>query len=290
MGNTGTGAVTCGSGTPFFLVFTDLDGTLLDPETYQWDKALPALDLCRKLKVPVILASSKTRAEMEPLRTQLSLSYPFITENGGGIFFPVSECKERPPGTSQEGDLFRFSLGLPYSELVEALREIREELGWNIKGFSEMTAQEISNLTGMDLESSRLAATREYDEPFIVLDTVQVDQEALFRAAARRGLRVGAGGRFFHLQGRHDKGQAMEKVIMWYGEYHDRITTIALGDSPVDFPMLERADYPVLVGPGQEFPLLKERIPRLILTGELGPGGWNRAVSDILKVKERGDA
>ena len=50
---------------PFYLVFTDLDGTLLDHRIYSFEDALPALDFCRKTHVPVILISSKTRAEMD---------------------------------------------------------------------------------------------------------------------------------------------------------------------------------------------------------------------------------
>jgi len=73
---------------PLRLIFTDLDGTLLDAETYSWQEAGEALDLCRRHRVPVILASSKTRAEIEILRDRMMLSDPFISENGGGIFLP----------------------------------------------------------------------------------------------------------------------------------------------------------------------------------------------------------
>ena len=73
---------------PYVVIFTDLDGTLLDHETYGWKEAKPALNLCKALKVPLILVSSKTRAEMNLLRHELELTSPFISENGGGIFFP----------------------------------------------------------------------------------------------------------------------------------------------------------------------------------------------------------
>ena len=56
--------------TPFYVIFTDLDGTLLDHDTYEWKEAEPALDLCKKLGVPVVFVSSKTRAEIEVLRRQ----------------------------------------------------------------------------------------------------------------------------------------------------------------------------------------------------------------------------
>ena len=73
---------------PPAIIFTDLDGTLLDHSSYQWDRAKPALDLCQRFHVPVVLVSSKTRAEMVKLKDELGLSHPFISENGGGIFFP----------------------------------------------------------------------------------------------------------------------------------------------------------------------------------------------------------
>ena len=42
-----------------FIIFTDLDATLLD-ENYSWEKAIPALNELNKLKIPLILNSSKT--------------------------------------------------------------------------------------------------------------------------------------------------------------------------------------------------------------------------------------
>ena len=42
-----------------FIIFTDLDSTLLD-ENYSWKEAIPALEKINKLKIPLILNSSKT--------------------------------------------------------------------------------------------------------------------------------------------------------------------------------------------------------------------------------------
>ncbi len=293
----GASRISSASDTPFYLIFTDLDGTLLDNNTYEWEEAKPALNLCEKLKVPVILASSKTRAEMDSLRRKLSLSAPFISENGGGVFFP-SEMFEAPaPGVSLDASpdgplpqrdrgLWKWSLGTPYPRLIKEIREIREELGWNIRGFSDMSIEEISDLTGLDLQTSRLAAMREYDEPFIFLEEQPGNRNALFRAAEQRGLKVTVGGRFYHLHGRNDKGKAMGKVISWYKQFHGAVASIALGDSPNDFAMLERADYPVLTRSQHDFPKLKEKIPCLRVTREMGPAGWNSAVWGILGKKE----
>ncbi|MDY6972875.1 MAG: HAD-IIB family hydrolase [Thermodesulfobacteriota bacterium] len=272
--------------TPFFVILTDLDGTLLDNETYGWKDAQPALDLCKRLRVPVVLVSSKTRAEMDVFHLELSLSAPFISENGGGIFFPGETFSAPAPGRSLDKGLWKCSIGLTYNRLVRGLQEIRDELGWNIKGFSDMDVEEISRLTGLDRETSHLAAMREFDEPFIIIEQEAPDLSALFRAAAQRGMMVTVGGRFYHLKGKNDKGRSAEKVISWYKKSHGEVVSVALGDSPNDFPMLERVDYPVLIRSQRDFPTLKKTIPRLRVTREMGPKGWNSAVLDILKTRE----
>ena len=47
-----------------WLVFTDLDGTLLD-EDYGWAAARPAVEALQAASIPIILNSSKTVMEME---------------------------------------------------------------------------------------------------------------------------------------------------------------------------------------------------------------------------------
>ena len=282
----GENPVISASNRPFLMIFTDLDGTLLDYSTYGWEAAGSAIDLCKQLNVPVILASSKTRAEIDPLRIRLSLSFPFIAENGGGVFFPREAFSDPPPGAFLDKGLWKWSLGLPYASLVRGLQEIRDKLGWDIKGFSDMSTEEISCLTGLDQETSHLAALREYDEPFIILEKQPPDKAALLKIVTEMGLTVISGGRFYHLQGKNDKGQAMEKLVSWYKQSHGDIITIALGDGPNDFPMLERAEHPVLVRSQKEFPMLKKKIPHLMVTRDMGPKGWNSAVLHILGKEE----
>jgi mannosyl-3-phosphoglycerate phosphatase len=280
-------SVTSGtSDASYLLIFTDLDGTLLDADTYGWKEALPALDQCRRRGIPVVLVSSKTRAEMESLHRKLRLSAPFISENGGGIFFSSGSIMEPPAKAVFDNGLWKWSLGVPYAHLIKGLREIRNELGWNLKGFSDMSIEEISCLTGLDEDTSRLAVMREFDEPFVASVGQAVDWKVLSGAAAKRGLTVTMGGRFYHLQGKNDKGQAMGSVIAWYKQGHRGVITVALGDSPNDFSMLECADFPVLIRSQKPFPEIKQRITRLRVSREMGPKGWNTAVLDFLQHKE----
>lgn len=289
-----------GSNSPFYLVFTDLDGTLLDHDTYGWEAAIPALEYCRTRGTPVVIVSSKTRSEIDALRRKLSLSAPFISENGGGIFFPKETFPDPPPGSiSAEGPagpaglptgsaagtetgLWEISLGVPYARLIQALGDIRNELKWDIKGFSDMGPDEISRLTGLHKRDAQCAAMREYDEPFIILGNELGDLTPLYRAAENRGLLITSGGRFYHLQGKNDKAKGMERVTAWYRARYKDVVAIALGDSPNDFAMLERADIPVLIRSRRTFPGLKRRIPRLTISDQPGPAGWNSALLDIL--------
>lgn len=64
------------------LVFSDLDGTLLDSHSYDWQPAAPWLSRLREANVPVILCSSKTSAEML-----------YLQKNVGATRF-TADCRE----------------------------------------------------------------------------------------------------------------------------------------------------------------------------------------------------
>jgi len=70
------------------VIFTDLDGTLLDHCTYSYKEAEKALESIRRKNIPLIVCSSKTREEIEIYRKKLLNNGPFISENGGAIFIP----------------------------------------------------------------------------------------------------------------------------------------------------------------------------------------------------------
>ncbi|MFQ5899701.1 MAG: hypothetical protein ACE5JN_15840 [Candidatus Methylomirabilia bacterium] len=61
-----------------------------------------------------------------------------------------------------------MELGVPYSRLTDAYREIRQVTGLCIRGFAEMTAEDVARLAGLDLEGACRAKVRQHDEPFAV--------------------------------------------------------------------------------------------------------------------------
>ena len=271
---------------PFFIIFTDLDGTLLDNVSYSWKEAESAVEECKRHSIPIVLVTSKTRAELMVLREALCIFDPFVTENGGGVFFPKKRFNRPPEGADSVDGLWRWSLGVPYSRLVKAFEDMAQELGWKIKGFSQMTPQEISRLTGLSIDEAIRAAQREYDEPFLILDKGNAPELDLFEAAKRRNLHITKGGRFYHLHGRSDKGRATKSLIELYRKIGHNVFSIGVGDSENDLPMLEVVDLAIFVGNPQTLNDAKGRVQDILVPREKGPKGWNQAILNFLKTRE----
>jgi len=267
------------------LIFTDLDGSLLDTTTYSYEAAGDALALLERLGASLILVSSKTRSEMEPLRRQLNNHHPFIVENGGAVFiprgtfpFPIEEASDRNGYEALE-------IGTPYARLRTALNSIREELGCRLRGFGDLSVKEVAHLTGLPAAEALLATQREYDEPFVV-DGEGVAWDRLIAAVDRQGLRCTRGGRFYHLMGENDKGMASRRLMSWYERLAERdgqqLVSIGLGDSLNDRPMLAVVDYPILVRRPDGSYDPDVQLPHLIRADGVGPVGWNRSLTTLL--------
>lgn len=263
-----------------YLVFTDLDGTLLDHATYSFDPARPALRALEERGVPLVLCTSKTRAETERWRRALGNAHPFIVENGGGIFVPRGYFPFAAAKGSEESLYEELEFGTPYQELRRILAEMRGRIDPSIRGFGDMTDEEVAELCGFSVDEARLARDREYDEPFVVGDDGLL--EAVEAAAGRAGLHLVKGGRFHHLVGDNDKGRAVTTLRGLYERAHGPLRTVGLGDSPNDEPMLRAVDIPVVVGkPGGGYDSGID-MPGLVRAPGTGPEGWREAILGIL--------
>ena len=69
------------------MVFSDLDGTLLDHDGYSFEAAKPALAALAERAIPVVPSTSKTLVELEKLSVEIGLSGAAIAENGAAIRF-----------------------------------------------------------------------------------------------------------------------------------------------------------------------------------------------------------
>lgn len=260
----------------YLLVFTDLDGTLLEQETYSFEHAIPAVRALEEKKIPLIFCTSKTRAEIEEIQCQLNNSHPFISENGGAIFIPKGYFSHAFHFTREDTNHLIIELGTPYIKLREVFNQMCVRLPGKLRGFGDMTANEVSDLCGFSISHARLAKKREYDEPFLLKD--ETAEGLLQDMASRSNLKITRGGRFYHLIGSNDKGKAVLLLKDIYKQQSEHIKTVALGDSLNDLPMLEVVDYPILVKKpdGSYDPSIQ--LDNLILAPESGPKGWCQAM------------
>jgi len=265
-----------------YLIYTDLDGTLLDHDTYSFHPALEALKLLEKKNIPLIVCTSKTRAEIEFYRKLLGNQEPFISENGGGIFIPGRYFESEFEYNRVIKGYKVVEFGTPAHLLRQALQDISLETGIEIRGFSQMSVSEISALTGLDEHTARLSQVRDYSEPFLIYGDDK-DTETITEKINLIGYRHTRGGRFHHILGENDKGKAVSTLTDIYVNELGEATTVGLGDSLNDQPMLAEVDIPILVqkpGGGYQRNI---NVRNLIYAEAPGPCGWNAEILKILR-------
>lgn len=261
------------------VIFTDLDGTLLNHEDYSFEEARPSLERIGKSGIPLIVATSKTRPEVELLQREIGIREPFIVENGGGIFFPCGYRNFTITGGERSGDYTLIRVGTHYTAVRDFLAKIGKR--FDIRGFGDLSPGEVAVLAALSPARAELAKRREFTEPFLLGRPDNI--EPLREIAGREGLKITRGGRFYHLIGiRQDKGEAVRIVCdIFRKNTGDAFMTIGLGDSENDLPMLEQVDIPVLI-PHPNGSGLNIRLPRLIRAKEPGCRGWNETVQRLL--------
>ena len=267
------------------IVFTDLDGTLLDEENYSFEPALNAIEELKRLSVPIVLCSSKTKGEIEFYRDKIAINAPFIVENGGAIFIPDKYFSHKYSFDLSQNSYKIIKLGLNYSMLVSRLKELRKSLGIDIICLSELSAQEISKITRLRQQEALLSKQREYIEPFMLNQVNAREKELLFKEIKRCGLHITKGNIFYHLQGSNNKGKAVRRLMDIYKQAYSKIISIGLGDSLNDLPMLKSVDIPILIRKkdlsyNRE---IKDAIVDIHISSQAGPEGWNTAIFDCLK-------
>ena len=258
-----------------WLLFTDLNGTLLDDGGSSIDPSLPSLKTLRRLGIPLIPVTSKTLAETARLRHTLQLRGPLVAENGAVLAYPGETTQVAPPG---------------YHRLRDFLVDRRANPDFNTLGFGDMGLEEIMAATGLPREEAKLARRRLGSEPLIWRGSEKALTAFREEVTAAR-LRLIQGRRCLHLLGDTDKGTAVRHVIKHLRNRARLVTrTIAMGDADNDRDMLLAADIPVIIRrPDGSHLSLPER-PDALISEQPGTAGWNQVVLELLRKYTRQDA
>jgi len=261
------------------LILTDLDHTMLGPSL----ESGRAGDLARQLSrigVPVIPVTAKTLTEVLLLADEIGLDpNHFIVgvENGGAVYasegiLPDPELRERIMGVVVEGK----ELGVPIWAWIHEIKNIIKSLKCNVLILDDTKLAK--ELTGFDDRMARALVERRYD---LVLWSEDRDcLENIRSLAESRGFNALLGSRFLHIYKHKGKGGAAEYILE---VYKDRVRgpVVALGDSPIDWPMLEASDIPIVIPrySGIEQGRLN---PRFWIARYPAPEGWVDAVTQVL--------
>ena len=242
-----------------FVIFTDLDGSLLNHGDYTFSEALPMLSYIKEHHIDLIFTTSKTRQECLILQEKIGIKAPFIVENGACIYY-VDGNKEL--------------LGRPHEEIAAFID--RHKKAFAINAFKDMSVEEIAEYTGFSKEQAALAKQRTFSEPFLIAEEEKI--EALRRIAQKEGFKILKGGRFYHCVGiGQDKGKAVKRALKKYSG----CKSIALGDNFNDIAMLEVVDAPILI-PKHGGEYIPFSFSGLVKAPYEGSRGWNEALRQVL--------
>lgn len=270
-----------------WVIFSDLDGTLLDHHTYDYSPACQALEDVIKREIPLIFSSSKTLPEIRLLQSEMNISGSCIAENGSVVAFPESMFDNYKSQSAEFGSIRHDGLvvdcpGGDRKKLVKLLGIIRSEKKYDFIGFSDLSSDELADLTGLDRERALLANQRMSTEPILWKDTASAWNRFDIDLQVH-GYTWVQGGRFISISKPFDKQDGVKKLIHFYSRIiSSPVQTIGLGDSPNDKGMLDMMDIAVIIESEHSKKLALNGPKRVIQTREPGPRGWQKALDLIL--------
>ena len=271
------------------IIFSDLDGTLLDHYTYDFTPAKSTIAQINTLNIPIVLTTSKTLVEVTTLQQNLEITSPLIIENGAAVYIPKDTFKEQPIDTVCDGNYWVKSFCPDISHWLTIIEQSPKEFNGLYRGFSSLSIEELVELTSLTPKGAESAKCRQYGEPIHWLGDSE-SKELFKQYLTDAGANVLHGGRFFHVSGDCDKGKALTWLATQYQTllYKDlldgeSITTIALGDGENDMAMLQAASVAVQVrSPVHPFPSFPVRKLDIVQTRKFGPEGWAQALQTLL--------
>ena len=258
------------------LLFTDLDGTLLNKKTFEFKAALNLIKNCISKGINIIPNSSKTDLELNEICEDLKIPKVYISENGSciyGLNFLSDKLNEKICLSRNKEIIFKnFSDNINFKLQKKCLILENE------------TLQNQIEVLGLPKNKISKAMNRKFSMPFIFLGNKEEEVE-LKNSVKTHGLNIQFGGRVLSLGDKVSKGNAMVRFIsLLSNETKKNYISICVGDNENDFDMLDKCDYPCLVKNG---PLKKINFKnQCVFSKKEAPDGWVEVVNKTLNIIE----
>ena len=252
------------------LIFTDLDGSLLDRDTFKFDEIKDYLKKLLSNGIFIIPNTSKTEKEILEFNNELGSNLPYISENGAAINGLDLLNSNLPK---------ELILSRDKNNLINIFKKsVPENLQNKCKWLSEMDEKKQSLIFGLEDEKLKMALDRKYTIPFI-FEGNKNEKNKLFKIVKNKGLALQEGGRVINLTDKVNKAKALQVFVRFFKKNNKEVKTIAVGDNYNDLDMLKTSDFPCLVF-NDKFTLDEIPIKNLIITNKPSPEGW----ADVIKM------
>ena len=252
------------------IIFTDLDGSLLDKKTFKFDIIEDYFKELISSGIIIILNSSKTESELLDFNKQNNLNLSFISENGSSIH-GLNKIHQNLPD--------KVIISRSKNEIQKIYdKNISLDLKNKIVPILELNIDEQKEIFGLPLDKLSLATKRMYSIPVLFKGT-DIDRNNFFKVINDIGLTAQSGGRIINVCDNTNKSKAMFKTLqLLKKELNTEIITIGVGDNENDIEMLRQVDFPCLVK-NENFDSSLINIDNLIRSNEPSPKGW----ADVIK-------
>ncbi len=253
------------------IIFTDLDGSLLNKDTFRFDEIEDYFRELVSKGIKIIPNSSKTEAELLDFNEQYNLNLSFIAENGSSIH-RLNLIHEHLPNF--------ISMGRTLDKIYEIYNEnIPSGLKQKIILISKLNYKEQEKIFGLPLNKIKLAMKRNHSIPIKFIGS-EFEKKKLIKILNDVGLTVQTGGRIMNICDNVNKSKAIVKTLQLINtEIKNEIITIGVGDNQNDIDMLKETDYSCLVK-NDNFDSSLINIDNLIKSSQLSPLGW----ADVIKM------
>jgi len=265
------------------IIFTDLDGTLLD-DKYSFREAIPALKLVKKKNIPLIFCTSKTESEIEIYIKEVKIKHPFIVENGGAIFIPKNYFDFKFSYNKINNNYFIIELGTPYRVLKKLVDKIKKQIKSEIIDFSRMDVKLIAKETGLRLNEAKLAKKRKYSFQYKIRNgNIREVIREIKKYKLNYTINYTKGKKYHYIMGKNDKAKAVEILAGFYKRKYKNIFTVGLGNSFNDLSMLKVVDKAFLIKNKDDYDKDLKRIKNIEKINGIASKGWNKAIMRLLK-------
>ena len=253
------------------IIFTDLDSTLLDKDTFKFDAIDNYFRQLISEGIIIIPNSSKTEAELIDFNKQNNFNLSFIVENGSSIH-GLNLIHENLPKI--------ISMSRPVDKIYEIFnKKIPYDLKQKLVFISELNINDQEKIFGLSLHKINLALQRKHSIP-IQFNGSEVEKNALTKIINDSGLAVHTGGRIMNICDKVNKSTAIVKTLKLISKrIKNEIITNGVGDNQNEIDMLGETDYSCLVK-NDNFDSSLINMDNLIKSTEPSPKGW----ADVIKM------